>query len=192
VWSRDLEQWWPVLATGGLIAGSTFVDDDQHPRQLWWRGWGRRRRFTAALGSTCSMTFHTFALLLGSIGVATAVREFANTVQADLYLTQDSLPSWYMWSINMDLSSSSSSFPPRPASAHSRGAACHTSFHAQAMRESAEAVPRWEAPQRLAHRYARLRTSTSSSIRSTGLDRTDRTFSQSFYVPTLAKSSYGE
>ncbi|KAF4705268.1 hypothetical protein FOZ63_001126 [Perkinsus olseni] len=69
----------------------------------------------------------------------------------------------------MDLSSSSSSFPPRPASAHSRGAACHTS----AMRESAEAVPRWEAPQRLAHRYARLRTSTSSSIRSTGLDRTD-------------------
>ncbi|KAF4709538.1 hypothetical protein FOZ62_022772, partial [Perkinsus olseni] len=121
---QDLEQWWPMLATGGLIAGSTFIDDDQR-----------------------------------SIGVATAVREFATTVQRP---------------ISMDLSSSSSSsFPPGPASVHNRGVADRAPFHAQAVRESAEeAVPRWEAP-RLAHRYARLRSSVSSSVRSAGLDPTD-------------------
>ncbi|KAF4670220.1 hypothetical protein FOZ61_001238 [Perkinsus olseni] len=83
----------------------------------------------------------------------------------------------------MDLSSSASSFPPRPASVHNRGVADPTSVrllrsghdgpsHEQAMKEPPEAVPRWEAT-RLVHRYARLRSSVSSSVRSAGLDPTD-------------------
>ncbi|KAF4665549.1 hypothetical protein FOL47_004517 [Perkinsus chesapeaki] len=141
---RDLEQWWPILASGGLMAGSTFLDDE-----------------------------------LRSIGVASAVQQFAASVSADLYLTRDVPPAWYMALVvlafklptsHKALSYMNASTTLLESSTASLAAVDDFPINTRATTSATQPAGRIASIQTghrsssASHRYASLRASTASSV----------------------------